>query len=101
MARMRFGEVSCLNLSEIFSQPRVSHLQVPSAVSIFYHEDMFLLSSKGYAHVTNKTDDCLTMNFRCPNKQVGEVNNRGRLGFRVGGYERHVVNETGRPKATN
>ena len=57
---------------------------------------MFLLSSKGYAHVTNKTDDCLTMNFRCPNKQAGEVNNRGRLGFRVGGYERHVVNEGGR-----
>ena len=27
MARMRFGEVSCLNLSEIFSQPRVSHLR--------------------------------------------------------------------------
>ena len=67
---------------------------------------------KSNAHVTNKTEACLTMNFRCPNKQEGEVNNRGRLGFRVGGYaaesrgppeadERRVVNEGGRPKVTN
>ena len=45
--------------------------ELPGAVSISYHEDMLLLSSKGNAHATNKTEACLTMNFRCPNKQAG------------------------------
>ena len=35
--------------------------ELPGAVSISYHEDMLLLSSKGNAHATNKTEACLTM----------------------------------------